>query len=348
MRAQSIEQTNEESGTPRLRKRDNRKAATDRSNSVRFAILKMKTINLFAIIALQTLLASPPPARASNSETAGDEDSLINNAKAFVDAFDGGDAKAVAAFWAEDGDYVDVNGRHLQGRSAIENALKDVLAENEGLKLRIDVNSIRFLAPDIAIEDGATTVIPPNNAPPSQARYTNVHVKKDGRWVLQSVREAPYTPPGNYEHLRGLEWAIGEWVDEGEGPETGHVTFEWSQEGNFIISTQTVTVKDTLVSRITEWIGWDPGVSQVRSWSFEGGGGFGEGVWSNQGDQWLIKTNVILPDGKKLAATNVVTRTGPDTVTWQSKGRTLDGRELPDIKETKMKRVSATTPDSQT
>jgi hypothetical protein len=164
-------------------------------------------------------------------------------------------------------------------------------------------------------------------------------VKKDGQWVLQSVREAPYTPPGNYEHLRGLEWAIGEWVDEGDGPEVGHVTFEWSPEGNFIISTQAVTVKDTLVSRVTEWIGWDPTTSQVRSWSFEADGGIGEGVWSNQGDQWIIKTNAILPDGKKLAATNLVTRTGPDAITWQSKDRTLDGKELPDVKETKMKRV---------
>jgi uncharacterized protein (TIGR02246 family) len=299
----------------------------------------MKSINLIAIIALELLLASPPPARATSPETAAEENSLMNNAKAFVDAFEKGDAKAVAAFWAEDGDYVDVNGRHLHGRSAIENAFKDFFAENKGLQLRIDVNSIRFLTPDIAIEDGTTTVIPPDDAPPSQARYTNVHVKKDGQWVLQSVREAPYTPPGNYEHLRGLEWAIGEWVDEGDGPEVGHVTFEWSPEGNFIISTQAVTVKDTLVSRVTEWIGWDPTTSQVRSWSFEADGGIGEGVWSNQGDQWIIKTNAILPDGKKLAATNLVTRTGPDAITWQSKDRTLDGKELPDVKETKMKRV---------
>src|SRR5262245_24712169 len=62
-------------------------------------------------------------------------------------------------------------------------------------------------------------------------------------------------------------------------------------------------------------------------------------LWSNQGDRWIIKTNAILPDSKKLEATNVVTRTGPDTVTWQSKDRTLDGKELPDIKETKLKRV---------
>jgi uncharacterized protein (TIGR02246 family) len=299
----------------------------------------MNSVNLFAIIALELLLTNPPPARAISAETAAEENSLTNNAKAFIDAFEKGDAKAVAAFWAEDGDYVDVDGRHLQGRSAIENAFKDFFAENKGLKLRIDINSVRFLTPDTAIEDGTTSVIPPDNTLPSQARYSNVHVKKDGQWVLQSVRETPYTPPGNYEHLRGLEWAIGEWVDEGNGPEVGHVTFEWSPEGNFIISIQAVTVKDNLVSRVTEWIGWDPTTSQVRSWSFEADGGIGEGVWSSQGDQWIIKTNAILPDGKKLAATNVVTRTGPGAITWKSKDRTLDGKELPEVKETKMKRV---------
>jgi len=162
------------------------------------------------------------------------------------------------------------------------------------------------------------------------------------------VREAPYTPPGNYEHLRGLEWAVGEWVDEGEGPEIDHASFEWSPDGNFLISTQDVTVKDTLVSRATEWIGWDPAASQVRSWIFVADGSIGENTWSNEGDQWIIKTNVILPDGKKLAATNIITRNGPDAITWQSKDRTLDGKALPDIQEIKMKRVPLAIPNSET
>jgi uncharacterized protein (TIGR02246 family) len=308
----------------------------------------MKSINLFAIIALELLLASPPLAHATSAETAAEENSLTNNAKAFVDAFEKGDAKAVAAFWAEDGDYVDVNGRHLQGRPSIENAFKDFFTENKGLKLRIDVNSVRFVTPDTAIEDGITSVIPPDGTPPSQARYTNVHVKKDGQWVLQSVREAPYTLPGNYEHLRGLEWAVGEWVDEGEGPEIDHATFEWSPDGNFLISTQDATVRNTLVSRATEWIGWNPATSQVRSWSFVADGSIGENTWSNEGDQWTIKTNVILPDGKKLAATNIITRNGPDAITWQSKDRTLNGKALPDVQEIKMKRVPLAKPNSET
>src|SRR5260221_13885779 len=207
---------------------------------------------------------------------------LIKNAQAFTEALDKGNPKAVAAFWAKDGDYVDLHGRQLQGRPAIENAFKDFFTENKGLKLRIDVKSVRFVTPETAIEDGITSVIPPDGAPPSQSRYSNVHAKKDGQWVLQSVREAPYTPPGNYGHLRGLEWAIGEWVDEGEGPEIDHATFEWAPENNFLISTQDVTVRDTLVARSTEWIGWDPVPFQVRSWSFLGGGGAGDRVWGQR------------------------------------------------------------------
>jgi uncharacterized protein (TIGR02246 family) len=298
----------------------------------------MKPITLFAILTLASFHLSSLPARAANQQK-GDKEAIFNNAKAFVDAFEKGDAKTVAAFWAEDGDYVDLTGRRLQGRPAIENGFKDFFTENKGLKLRIDVNSVRFVTPDTAIEDGTTSVIPPDGTPPNQTRYSNVHVKKDGQWVLQSVREAPYTPPGNYEHLRGLEWAIGEWVDEGDGPEIDHVSFEWSPDGNFLISIQDVTVKDTSVSRATEWIGWDPAASQVHSWSFVADGSIGENTWSNEGDQWIIKTNAILPNGKKLAATNIITRNGPDAITWQSKDRTLDGKALPDVTEIKMKRV---------
>jgi uncharacterized protein (TIGR02246 family) len=298
----------------------------------------MKAITLFANLTLASFHQSLLPASAADEQT-GDKEALLNNAKAFVDAFEKGDAGAVAGFWAEDGEFVDLTGRRLQGRPAIEEAFKDFFAENKGVKLRIDINSVRFVGPNLAIEDGITSLISPDGKSPSQASYTNVHVKKDGHWVLESVEEAPYTPPGNSEHLRELEWTIGDWVDDGDGPEIARVSLEWSPDGNFIISTQDVTSRDTLVSRTTEWIGWDPSTSQIRSWSFDAGGGTAEGVWSNQGDQWIIKTNAIMPDGKKLAATNVITRTGPEAVTWQSKDRTLDGKPLPDLDEIKMKRV---------
>jgi uncharacterized protein (TIGR02246 family) len=299
----------------------------------------MKSIALVTILTFASIPLGLLAANAAN-QGAGDKEAIFSNAKSFVDAFEKGDAKAVAAFWAEDGDYADLDGRHLQGCTAIEDAFKEFFKENKGLKLRIDVKSVRFVTPDVAIEDGTSSVIPADGAPPSQSSYTNVHVKKSGQWVLQSVHEAPYTPPGNYEHLHGLDWAVGEWVDEGDGPEIDHVSFEWTDDGNFLIATQDVTVKDTLVSRATEWIGWDPGTSQIHSWSFVADGSVGENTWSADGDQWIAKTNATLPNGKKLAATNIITRNGPDAITWQSKDRTLDGKALPDVAEIKMKRVA--------
>jgi hypothetical protein len=105
----------------------------------------MKSISLFAILSLASFHLSSLPASAANQQT-GDKEAIFNNAKAFVDAFEKGDAKAVAAFWAEDGDYVDLDGRHLQGRTAIENAFKEFFKENKGLKLSADNMSCSTVA----------------------------------------------------------------------------------------------------------------------------------------------------------------------------------------------------------
>jgi uncharacterized protein (TIGR02246 family) len=276
---------------------------------------------------------------AQAAEDEAERAALARVAEAFVEAFNKGDARAVAAFWTPDGDYTDQTGPLFKGREAIEQTYTQFFEENKGLKLRIESESLRFPAPETAVEDGTSAVLPPDGAPPSRARYTNVFVRKDGNWLLSSVREAAYAPPSNAGHLRALEWAIGEWVDDVEGEEVGRVNFEWSPEGNFIVSTHAVTLKEILMSRGTQWIGWDPATSQIRSWSFESDGGFGESTWAEEGGKWVIKTSAILPDGKKLTATNIVTPVSENAIIWQSKDRALDGQALPDIDEIKLKRV---------
>jgi uncharacterized protein (TIGR02246 family) len=266
-------------------------------------------------------------------------DALLKNAEGFVEAFHKGDAAALAAFWTKDGNYTTQTGRRLEGRDAIEKAFKEYFAENKGLKLRIDSDALRFLTPEVAVEDGTTEVIPPDGTPPSRARYTTVHVKKDGKWYLSSVRDAPYAAPSNYEHLRGLEWAIGEWADEGEKGEVARVSFAWAENQNFIVSTFATTIKNIAVGGGTQWIGWDPAARKVRAWTFDNDGGFGEAVWTKDGNKWVVKTTATLRDGKRASSTNTITKVDADTVTWQSTDRTLDGKAVPDIKEVRMKRV---------
>jgi uncharacterized protein (TIGR02246 family) len=292
-----------------------------------------------AVAPLAFVLAGGPTPADEPKDKAIEETALLKNAEAFVEAFHKGDAKAVASFWTKDGDYTDQTGRTFKGRDAIEKSFTEFFAENKGLKLRIDITGVKFVTPEVAIEDGTTSVIPPDGAPPSRARYTIVHVKKDGKWLLSSVRDAPFAPPTNQEHFRGLEWALGDWAADSDKGETARVSFAYTDSQNFIISDFTTTFKNLAIGGGTQWIGWDPSTKGIRSWTFESNGGFGEGTWTPDGNKWVVKATGVLRDGKTLAATQVLTRVDDDTMTWESKNRTEDGKDLPDVKPIKMKRV---------
>jgi uncharacterized protein (TIGR02246 family) len=296
-------------------------------------------LRLLGTLALTAAFVVWPAAAQQPKGNPKDEAALLKRAEAFVEAFHKGDAKAIAGFWTPDGDYTDQTGRHLKGQAAIEKAFLAFFAENKGLKLRINIDALRFVTPDVAVEDGTTEVIPPDGSPPSRARYTIVHVRKDNQWYLDSVREAPYSPPSNYEHLRGLEWAIGSWADDVEKSEVGRITFEWSHNQNYIVATYATTIKNIALASGTQWIGWDPAAKQIRSWTFDDSGSLGEGQWTTDGNKVVIKTTTTLRDGKKLTATNIVTRVDGNTLTWQARDRVLDGKALPDVKEIRMKRV---------
>jgi uncharacterized protein (TIGR02246 family) len=297
---------------------------------------------LLWLLAVPALVAGFNPPTASAQQAGGsaeDKEAIAKNAEAFVEAFHKGDAAALAAFWAPNGDYTDLSGHRMRGRKAIARAFKKLFAEHEGLKVRIESESLRFLTPEVAIEDGTTAVIAPGGAPPSRARYTIVHVKKGGRWLLGSVRDAAYAPPGNREHLRGLEWALGDWASEpGKGP-VERLSVSWAEGENFVVATFSTAVGDATVGQATQWIGWDPLAKRVRSWIFDAAGGYGEGAWSRDGNRWIIKATSVRQDGKKAAATYVLTRVDADTISLQARDRSVGGKMLPPIKPVRLKRV---------
>ncbi len=300
--------------------------------------MRTRVIWFVAVATLASL--APSYSRAEDpKDKAMEEAALLKTAEAFVEAFHKGDAKAIAAFWTKDGDYTDLQGHTMKGREAIEKSFTRFFAENKDLKLRINVLSVKFVTPEVAIEDGVTAVLPPDGGPPSRARYTIVHVKKDGKWQLSSVRDAPFSPPTNQEHFRGLEWALGDWAAESDKGEVIRVAFAYTDSQNFITSSFTTTFKNISIGGGTQWIGWDPLAKGIRSWSFEHGGGFGEGTWTPEGDKWLIKSSGVMRDGKKLTATHILTHLDADTMSWESRNRTEDGKPLPDIKPIKLKRV---------
>jgi len=300
----------------------------------------MKKCRLFLgslplVFACVTVAGSGLQAAPANPEQVA----INKNAADFVDAFHKGDAKALAAFYTPDADYIDETGRTFKGRATIEKNYAEFFANNKGYKLRINIDSRKFPTPDLAIEDGTSVVIAPDGSAPTHARYANVFVKTNGKWLISSVRESADPGPSNFETLRGLDWAIGEWLDVEPSGQVGHISFEWAPGKNFIISTRTEDFKNASLLRTTQWIGWDAAAKQIRSWSFQADGGTDLSTWTQSGKNWEIKTESVLANGHKVSSTSVITVVDEDTIAWQMKGQTVNGKKIADSKEVKMKRM---------
>ncbi len=299
---------------------------------------RRRLLFLLLLALMASSVAGPGVGQQSKGE-APDKEAIAQNAEGFIEAFNRGDAKALAAFWTPDGDYTNQSGRHLKGREAMEKAFQNFFTENKGLTLRIESESLRFATPEVAIEDGTSFVLGSDGTPPTRARYTIVHVKQDGKWFLSSVRDAPFVPPSNHEHLRGLDWAIGDWSGENDKGDGEHLSLSWTDNQNFIIGTFAATARGVSVGEATHWIGWDPQAKRIRSWIFDAAGGFGEGAWTRDGDNWVSKTKSVHQDGKNATATFYIRRVDADTLRLQGTDRTVDGKAIPDTKEYKLRRV---------
>lgn len=283
--------------------------------------------------AAQSQPGTAPPTIGS----AADEKAIRATADEFVKAFGAGDAKAVGALWATDAEYTDESGQSYHGRAAIEKEYADLFKEHRGATMTVTIESIRFLGPDIAVEKGVAMVKLPSQNADMGSRYTVVHARRDGQWIMVQGRDAPYTPGSNGDYLKDLQWLIGDWtVAAKDRPLV--IRFEWMAQRNFIKNTY-ITTKDGK-STLTggQIIGWDPKLGRIVSWHFAAEGGFGHDVWTKDGSKWVIEATGVFRDGSESSAVNVVTPIDANSFTWQSLQRTLDGVRLPDIAPVKMVR----------
>ncbi|MDR3621909.1 MAG: SgcJ/EcaC family oxidoreductase [Paludisphaera borealis] len=257
-----------------------------------------------------------------------EEKTILGLDEAFVQAYNNGDAKALAALFAEDAEVVEDDGSHYRGRALVAKSLAETFEANKGAKIAFDVESIRFLTPDAAKEEGRS-IVTPVKGPAVSRLYTVLYVRREGRWLIADVREEhdPSVPP--HERLEELSWLIGDWLDEGDDAVV-RVNCRWSEDGNFLIRSFTVKHQGKPALSIIQRIGWDPLAKQLRSWEFDSEGGFGEGRWTRDGDRWIVKHAAVQPEGSAASATNIMTRERPDLVRWVSTDRIVDGRRESD------------------
>jgi uncharacterized protein (TIGR02246 family) len=91
------------------------------------------------------------------ADQAADKAAIEKAIESYTAAFNAADAEALAKHWSSEAVYINpITGDQAEGREAIEKAFKAILADLKDTKLAVDVESIRFISPRVAVvfEDG--------------------------------------------------------------------------------------------------------------------------------------------------------------------------------------------------
>jgi uncharacterized protein (TIGR02246 family) len=279
---------------------------------------------------------TPRPASAAPASSPGrsaDVKAIEALAAEFTRAFNQGDAQAVAALFTEEAEIAFEDKLATHGRKLIAEQFASVFKANPGDKIELITESLRFPGPDVAREVGRSRTFPAGGGGPDAARYTVLYVRRDGRWLHDSVLELPDNSLSPHDRLKDIEWLVGDWIDEShEG--IVRTTCRWSQDKNFLLRDFTLQFRGEPVLSGVQRIGWDPLANQFRSWVFDTEGGFNEGRWARAGkNQWIIRAQGATADGRTVSATQVLTLVNRSMARWQSIDRTVGNEALPDLQE---------------
>jgi uncharacterized protein (TIGR02246 family) len=280
------------------------------------------------------------PVRAGETAAAGsmalvrqrEEPAIRLLVNAFAKAYNAGDSKALALLFTPEAEIVSENGTSAQGRDAIGQVFAQSFKEHPKTRMAIAIESIRLVSPGLAIEHGTSTVTHAPGEPAERSRYVVVHVKRDGQWRMAAARDISGEPLPAEEQLKQLAGLIGDWIDE--SPDAAVVTsYRWTDNHCYILGEFTVQVRGRPAMTGSQRIGWDPLAKKIRSWVFDSEGGFAEGVWTRQGNQWITKMTGVTRDGKAASSTNIITWVAKDRLTWQSRDRIVGDEKTPDVEQ---------------
>jgi uncharacterized protein (TIGR02246 family) len=258
-------------------------------------------------------------------------------AKTFADAFNNKDAEAIAAMWVEEGEYIDESGRRYSGREAIKKNYAELFEDGDESQIRIMIDSVRMLGHEAAIEEGRAVVEPAPIGSPGFSKYTVMHLKVDGTWLMASVRDTWIETPSTHKNLADLQWLIGTWNAEEHGIKTESVC-RWVANKSFVERRYTTTHADGTKSSGVQLIGWNPRFDSVQSWNFSPDGGHAVGLWSPVKNGWAAQMHGVTGSGAMTRSFNTLQRLDDNAYVWQSVQRSMGVISLPDTDEVVLKR----------
>lgn len=252
--------------------------------------------------------------------------------KDFLAAFERGDAAAAAARMTTGAELMAPDGTTVRGRAAIEKAYAGLFAKNPKHQVAVEPEELRFTSRDSALEEGHMTVTRGKEEPGS-FRYVALLVREEGKWLIAVLRN----DASEQASLRDLEWLIGTWVAK-RGDAEVQTTYEWMGNKAFLRAQFSIRDKGATTTGM-KLIGLDPGTGELRTWTFEADGGYGEGTCTRDGKKWAFASSATLADGRVMTATNILNPIDRDSFTWQSVNLKVDDEPMPNLPPVKVTRV---------
>lgn len=275
----------------------------------------------------------PAPKAAVPEERQADREAVGKALNGFVAAFRKGDAKAVAAQWTAEGEYVGDDGATFRGRPALEKAYAALFAQGAGGGLEVEVDSVRFPSRDNAVVEGHFKLRKAKGGEVVVSRCSLLFTREDGNWLIAIAREWP----GDGLALRDLDWLIGTWEAKRDGTVVT-TTYEWTKNKTYIRCRLAIAGAGETTTG-TQMIGKMPSTGGLHIWTFGDEGGIGDADITRDGRKWVFAARGSTADGQVLTATNIFTPLDADSFTWQSVERTADGEVQPDLPPVKVVRV---------
>lgn len=279
--------------------------------------------------------ASNPLGQSPAVANEADTQAIKKSAREFADAFNAGDAKAIAAAWTENGECREASGQTIIGKAAIEKAYAEFFKNNPGTKIEALVKSVRFPSKDLAIEEGLLRQTRGPKDLPTTTAYSAVHIREAGQWKIALSTE---TGAGQ-DRLEDLEWLLGDWTGK---IKDDTVKFSFVSEpkkarvlGSF---TRTTAGKEPMSGSVR--ISLDPETGLIRSWGFEDDGAHSQALWHCDGKSWILDARGVLADGTPTAERIILRRAAPDTITWRAVDRVIGNSSLPDTTPLRLTRTS--------
>lgn len=257
----------------------------------------------------------------------GDEEGIEQNNKAYIEAFNRQNATAVSSSFTANGIYQTPE-ETVQGRPELQKKFNQLFSQN---KAQMELQDFIVHFPGTGTAIGKATVVIHIPGEPDQKKDLEITYESiNGKWLISHLSEVSLTKEMTKSLLQDLGWLVGKWEDK-ENSSLIEMDASWDKQKNYLTQKFAVTQHGVHTLEGHQVIGWDPVNKQIRSWVFDSDGGFGEGVWRKDGNNWLVEVQFTLPSGLKGSALHIYSNIKPDSYTWESTGREIGGMILPNI-----------------